>query len=68
MGVGLYLHRLRGDRRKVSEGSDLVLEIGLPCGLSAPRDCYRLRGTRGYSEFPAYGRFLLRRRFTLRGS
>src|SRR6266849_1235819 len=28
-----------GARRAVSEGSDLA--IGLPCGLSAPRDCYR---------------------------
>src|SRR5213593_4260752 len=28
-----------GARRAVSEGSDL--SIGLPCGLSAPRDCYR---------------------------
>src|SRR5439155_1683675 len=41
-----------GARRAVSEGSDLL--IGLPCGLSAPRDCYRIGGTRGYSEFPAY--------------
>ena len=57
----------RGDRHAVSEGSDLA--IGLPCGLSAPRDCYRRSGTRVYTEFPANGRLLLRHAFgTLRGS
>ena len=33
-------------------------EIGLPCGLSAPCDCYRDRGTQGFSEVPAYSRIL----------
>ena len=40
MGRGLYHHpALAGARRAVSEGSGLA--AGLPCGLSAPRDCYR---------------------------
>ena len=68
-GSDFIFTALRRDRRKVSEGSDLVSEIGLPCGLSAPCDCYRDCGTHGCSEFPAYGRFLLRLAYgTLRGS
>src|SRR5256885_9408865 len=33
-------------------------EIGLPCGLSAPCDCYRDPGSQGSSDVPAYSRIL----------
>src|SRR5256886_17710159 len=39
--VGLYLHRWRAVIGVKSLRVPTSSEIGLPCGLSAPRDCYR---------------------------
>src|SRR5256712_9764386 len=60
MGRGLYHH----PTRLASEPG--VQSLRVPISRSAfPADCPHLEivtamGTRGYSEFPAYGRFLLR--------
>ena len=49
-----------GDRRTVSEGSDLVSRSAFPADCPHPAIVTAIRGTQGSSDVPANGRFLLR--------